>query len=353
MAFNRIKLWIQVLRDNPKDLYFKNAEITILEMSQTLLSIPNNLVKPFGGDALSDNFTPFTKRFYGSMAFGVFFIVCIIYSLFINRDDFGKIVNVCITLGPIIHIFGELNAFIFRRQEMLKTLAMCRKIIEFSDDNDLRGRQCIEKWLIFGCHATSILVMIFTLTIAVVVIQPIFTYLFFGSEILLLGLIVPLTNPVNTSGFFINYVHQSVSISLAAIALLAGIMDIELFIIHFLAFYKYLEIVIYDMQQHILNDQTKESNLKFQLIFKKLIEGHNLCLEFLNNFESSFKFYHLAVVAASVYSTVVCLLVIVKIEVTQSSIRNPLKCIKLLSFFKSHDRFLVSCPMEFVFFTSQ
>lgn len=304
--FRRLKL-------PTKKFYYKRENISVHKMSEDLIWIPNLLAMPLGADIFSDDFNPHNLLFYYSLFSLAFFTIAHIYAMFLYSNDTTKLTFTFATFGLAIQTCGKLYTFLIRRPDILKTLEMCRKFVKFN--NDEKPQNCFEKWLIIGFNSISIMTILFFMVGIFIIFSPVLLYFMFGTVSLIVGTVIPYTDPDTKVGYIMNYIIQVPGVIQAVLTFLTAEMDVVIFLIHCLAFNESLECLIDDLQFLILQENNVKNKEDIQLILKKLIEGHNLCYEFLDNFESSFQFYHMIEIGGAMYCSVISLFAITKVGI--------------------------------------
>lgn len=295
-----------------KFFYFRRNNVTIEEMSAKLFWIPNELAKPLGCNIFSEDFNWKNNLFYLSMLVLFIFVTSHINALFIYKDDFKMFIFVVITACMIFQVFGKLHAFIIKRPAMWETVCMCRNFLTFVEDE--RMRNSFEKWLLIGFHGEALVALVFALLFVFVLILPGIIYLLFDVALTIAGCIIPFTDIKTPLGFTTNLCFQMIGAFLALLAFTTAIMDVVCFLVHFLAFYESLEILLDKLESLIDAEKTVEVEDEIKRILNKLVDGHNMCYEFLDTFESSFMFYHMFEIGGSMCATVLCLYAVTKVN---------------------------------------
>jgi hypothetical protein len=296
-----------------KYFYFRKNHVTTEEMSEKLFWIPNEMAKPLGCNIFSEDFTWKTILFAMLMTIFLIFTISHFYSLYIFRSDVSRFMFVLITMNLVVQSFGKLYTFVTLRPDIMKTVYLCKSFLRFCENQEMRD--CFEKWLLIGFHGEVAVAFCLTIAYIFVVTFPAIIYLVFDSVTLIAGCVIPFTDDQTTIGYTINYTFQSIGGFLTILAFSTALMDVICFLVHFLAFYESLEVLIEKLKSLAkIKKKTDDQNKEIKRILNKIIDGHNMCYEFLDNFESSFMFYHMIEIGASMSATVMSLYAITKVS---------------------------------------
>lgn len=293
-----------------KQFYLKKQISSVEEMSARLFWIPNSLVIWMGCNIFSEDFTTKSLKFCNLILIYIIFSISQINSLF-QQEGLEKLLFKLITFGILIQSFGKLYAFIIRRPDLMKSVELCKMFIGYLENSEMHN--CFKKWIMIGFYAESILSFLFFIVMIFFLTYPVILYLVFDIVTLILPVVIPFTDETTILGFILNYFFQAVVCSMAFMAFLAAIMDVVIFVVHCLAFFETLEIMLDLLQNMIEIEQNAETLKEKQRIMRKLAEGHNWCYEYLDNFENCFQFYHLCDIASSIFITVLCLYGVTKV----------------------------------------
>lgn len=287
-----------------KLFYLKTEIATIEEMSARLFWIPNSLVIWMGCNIFSKDFTTKSIKFFISMMLMLVTPIALLNSLFYYRGDMQSILFIFLCFGTFFQVSGKLYAFIIRRPDLMKSVELCESFLGYLENNEMR--KCFENWIMIGFYAETILSFLFFTVLIFFITYPAFVYLIFGYVTMICPLVMPFTDDHSIHGFTLNYLIQAVMVAMAILGSLAAIMDVVIFVVHFLAFFESLEIMLKTLQKTILIPTEKNSKERLRVL-KKIALGHNWCYEYLDNFENCFQFYHLCDIASAIFGTVICL----------------------------------------------
>jgi hypothetical protein len=307
-----MKFW-QKIKLPSKSFYFRKSNVSTKEMSEKLFWIPNELAKPIGCNIFSEDFNWKTLLFAHLVFILVSFTIFHLYSLYVFRNEFPRFMFVLITMNIILQSFGKFHAFLIKRPDIMKTVYLCKEFLIFAENQDMIN--CFEKWLLIGFHAETGVAVSIGLTVIVVTTFPAFIYFYFDVVTLIVGCLIPFTSDQTIIGYSINYIFQVDGCLVALLAFVTALMDVICFLVHFLAFYESLEVLIDKLKSlAVIENKSTEERKEIKRILNKIIDGHNMCYEFLDNFESSFMFYHMLEVGASMSATVMSLYAITKVN---------------------------------------
>lgn len=218
-----------------KQFYLKKQVASVEEMSARLFWIPNSLVIWMGCNIFSEDFTTKSLKFYNLIFIYIIFSVSQISSFF-QQDGLEKLLFKLITFGILIQSLGKLYAFIIRRPDLMKSVELCKMFIGYLENSEMHN--CFKKWIMIGFYAESILSFLFFMVLVLFLTYPVMLYLVFDIVTLILPVVIPFTDNATILGFTLNYLFQAVVCLMAFMAFLAAIMDVVIFVVHFLAFYK-------------------------------------------------------------------------------------------------------------------
>lgn len=295
-----------------KQFYLKSQKLPVKDMSAKLFWIPNSLVIWLGCNIFSEDFTTKSFKFARTMIILVTYTICLFNSCYYYRDDTQKLLFASILFAMFIQIIGKLFTFVMRRPDLMKLVEQCQRFIDYLENDAML--HCFEKWIMFGFYAESILGFLFLTGLILILIYPVLVYLILDFLTLIFPSILPFTDDRSILGFSLNYLCQIVFSITGIVGFLAAIMDVVIFVVHFLAFFEALEIMVDLLQEMIEAEQNSENVIEKQRILKKLVEGHNWIYEYITNFENSFQTYHLFDIAASIFATVLCLYGVTKVN---------------------------------------
>lgn len=287
-----------------KRFYLKTDITTIEEMSARLFWIPNSLVIWMGCNIFSKDFTVKSIKFFMSMTLMIIAIISLFNSLIYYRGNMQSILFIFLCFGTVVQVSGKLYAFIIRRPDLMKSVELCESFLGYLESDEMR--KCFENWIMIGFYAETILSFLFFTVCGFFISYPAFLYLIFGSVNMICPLVMPFTDDQSIHGFILNYILQVFLCMMTFLGSLAAIMDVVIFVVHFLAFFESLEIMLKVLQNTIHMPTGKSSKERLRIL-KKLALGHNWCYEYLDNFENCFQFYHLCDIASSIFGTVICL----------------------------------------------
>lgn len=273
-------------------------------MSARLFWIPNSLVIWMGCNIFSKDFTVKSIKFCMSMTLMTLSLIALFNSLYYHRGNKQNILFILLCFGSFFQVSGKLYAFIIRRPDLMKSVELCESFLGYLENEEMR--KCFENWIMIGFYAETILSFLFFTVLIFFITYPAFVYLIFGFITSICPLVMPFTDDQSIYGFTLNYLLQAVLASMAILGSLAAIMDVVIFVVHFLAFFESLEIMLKILQKTILNPTGENSKERLRVL-KKLALGHNWCYEYLDNFENCFQFYHLCDIASAIFGTVICL----------------------------------------------
>jgi len=303
--------FMRIIETATKQFYFKKQTASIGEMSARLFWIPNSLVIWMGCNIFSEEFTTKSLKFVQTMICMSVFAVSQVNSFFHDRNDLEKFLFKLITSSILLQTSGKLHAFILRRPDLMKSVELCKKFLTYLENDEMRI--CFEKWIMIGFYGETVLGFLFLAVLLLVLTYPAIVYAVFNSVTLIVPVVIPSTDEKSAFGYILNYFFQVILVSMTFMGFLAAIMDVVIFVVHLLAFFESLEIMLDLLQKLTRMKQTVETVDEKQRILKKLAEGHNWCYEYLDNFENCFQIYHLCDIASSIFGTVLCLYGVTKV----------------------------------------
>lgn len=272
-----------------------------------------------GCDIFRENFSMLTKKFIFTI-FMIFMVgYCYFYTMYRFRNDFEAFVFVTATVNMEFQGIAKIYTFVIKRTNLIELKNFCQKFIlfhsEFSENE--RMKKCFEKWFLIAMRLVIVISIYAFFVLLFLIIGPLILTMYFKKNILVIGFILPYFDKATFEGYTINYILQSLGSVVCVLGFIAALVVILVILIHFLAFYDSLEVLL-EMLQNVLKSRENENSRIFddeiKRLLKKLIGGHNLCYEFIDGFESSFQFYHLSEIGGSMFATAVSVFAMMKVN---------------------------------------
>jgi hypothetical protein len=196
-------------------------------------------------------------------------------------------------------------------KNLRKMIKLSRNLIEYAEN--IKMRKCFEKWLNRGFHLGAFMTVNFSAIMIIMTASPIIL-LFFNIKAMMIGVILPFSDTTSTEGFMSHYVYHFAVCLLCDLTFFAPFTLINDFLFHFLAFFDSLFVLVEILEDVIKAEKSDENDEEIKRILSKLVDGHNLCNEFLKTFESSFKYYHMIEIGGSMFGTAVQIFALRKVS---------------------------------------
>lgn len=285
-------------------IYLGLSNLSSENKSERVFEASNMLMVIIGADISSDKFSVKSNKFLGFIVIPLSTCaISMLYSFYIYRNNVDKLLSLVVIFLIISQAIIKIYVFVQRQNQMKILKDLCRKII--LELGAIEEQECFEKWIIIGISINSFFGVLAVSCFFLLAVLP-FIFTFVSDQFVLnYDFIIPFTDPNELSGFIINYTFQTSLIMVGCIGFAGAANVVVNFILHLSSFFECSEIYLNQLDD--IRNYYKYKCCQVEIVFKGLINIHNINKKFLENFEMSFQFYHFFDLALSTLAIVVCI----------------------------------------------
>jgi hypothetical protein len=256
-----------------KSTYFSSNSLSTVDMLRKIIQYLNFVGSYLGCDIFSPDYSPITIRFVLCMVHmnGYFFVI--FYNFYMFGDDLARVCFCMVSFAAVIQGGIKFYTFIFHRKNILNLFDRLEKFL--TNFNNKRTNEIFEKWLMITSHIVLFATVLFLFTTVLIFVYPIIVYLIIGEPILHFGFELPWIDwKTSLSGYTLNFIYGGMSLCCFLIGLITTVSLIVSFIVIPFGQFELLKVLLEDLNEVAVNNETGELNFAFKSLIATITEMH-------------------------------------------------------------------------------
>lgn len=260
-----------------KKFYFKTEAVSTADMFQTTVKFANFIGRSIGVNILDTDFSNWNLLLLFNYFDMVTYFMISFENIYSFRDELERQVFCVVTLGMGFQVAVKLYTFIFKRSEILELISMTKNFCGSS--NDVRAKQCSEKWILISCHLGAFVGFLFFGCALLMFSYPFIYYGIMGEKILHFGFVIPGTDWKSPQGYTINFFHHTYQIFAVIMGLYGSVVITLILILQAFAQYDSLKIMLDDLNAFAVNNLDGRQNRIIKICIGRITDEHVKLLE--------------------------------------------------------------------------